>query len=104
MDVLEDDALTLELVDMGLDLLVSGGLGVRARDAPAVGARRVRGHGAGVGAQGEILWDIDRSAPTHRRKSTGPAATAVGGAVVGAALGAAWVKSRRLDAEDEGEE
>ncbi|MCA9701844.1 MAG: hypothetical protein KC431_30260, partial [Myxococcales bacterium] len=31
----------------------------------------------GVGAQGEILWDIDRQSPTHRRKSTGPAATAV---------------------------
>jgi hypothetical protein len=25
----------------------------------------------GVGSQGELLWDIDRQAPTHQRKSTG---------------------------------
>ncbi|NVB38982.1 hypothetical protein G6O69_14160 [Pseudenhygromyxa sp. WMMC2535] len=31
----------------------------------------------GVGSGGEVLWDIDRLAPAHRRKSTGPAARAV---------------------------
>ncbi|MCB1182271.1 hydrogenase small subunit [bacterium] len=55
--------------------------------------------------------DIERPTPPDtyppifaEHKGPSPAATAVGGAVVGAALGAAWVKSRRLDAEDEGEE
>lgn len=27
---------------------------------------------AGVGDQGELLWDIDREAPVHQRKSSGP--------------------------------
>ena len=30
---------------------------------------------AGVGAQGEMLWDIDREGPVHKRKSGGPNAT-----------------------------
>ncbi|PRQ04504.1 hypothetical protein ENSA5_07350 [Enhygromyxa salina] len=31
----------------------------------------------GVGAQGELLWDIDRQGPVHKRKSTGPHAVEV---------------------------
>ncbi|KIG17083.1 hypothetical protein DB30_03680 [Enhygromyxa salina] len=50
----------------------------------------------GVGSQGELLWDIDRDAPVHKRKSPGPAAIAVvasadGRAVFSDGSPTAWV-------------
>ena len=50
----------------------------------------------GVGSQGELLWDIDRGAPVHKRKSPGPAAIAVvasadGRAVFSDGSQTAWV-------------
>ena len=50
----------------------------------------------GVGNQGELLWDIDRGSPTHKRKSPGPAAigvvaTADGRAVFSDGSETAWV-------------
>ena len=41
--------------------------------------------------------------PKPKRFGTGPVATAVGGAVVGVALGAAWRQSKKLDAEEKEE-
>lgn len=50
----------------------------------------------GVGSQGELLWDIDRGAPIHQRKSSGPAEIAVvasadGRAVFSDASQTAWI-------------